>query len=78
MLQELGLSPKAAPGPAAKSTACSPDAKTVLALIGPVPKPLETLCEESGLSVGQILAALTELELAGKIIPLAGRRYQLK
>ena len=41
-------------------------------------KPLETLCEESGLSVGQILAALTELELAGKIIPLAGRRYQLK
>ena len=50
----------------------------VLALIGPVPKPLETLCEESGLSVGQILAALTELERAGKIIPLAGRRYQLK
>ena len=78
VLQELGLSPKAAPGPVAKSTACSPDAKTVLALIGPVPKPLETLCEESGLSVGQILAALTELELAGKIIPLAGRRYQLK
>ena len=50
----------------------------MLALIGPVPNPLETLCEESGLSVGQILAALTELELAGKIIPLAGRRYQLK
>ena len=78
ILKRMGLSAAAMPTRAAPKAACSPDAQKILALLGPTPKPLETLCEESGLSVGQILAALTELELAGKIVPLAGRRYLLK
>lgn len=54
------------------------DARALFAFIGPEPKALETLCAESKMGVGQVLAALTELEIAGKIIPLAGRRYLLK
>ena len=54
------------------------DARILFGSIGPTPKSLETLCEESGMGIGRALAALTELEIAGKITPLAGRRYLLR
>ena len=78
VLSAMGLSAPAKPGSTSQKTKLSRDAQQILAMIGPSPKALEVLCEESGFSTGVILAALTELELAGKIIPLAGRRYQLK
>ena len=44
--------------------------------IGARPVAFERLCAESGLGVGELLAGLTRLELAGQITALAGRRYQ--
>ena len=78
VLAGMGLSAPARAGTASRAPKLSADAQKILAQIGPTPKALETLCEESGFSTGPILAALTELELAGKIVPLAGRRYLLK
>lgn len=75
ILEPLGLSApaekKARPAPAPTG-----DAGRVLALLGPAPKGLEQLKQESKLSAGALMAALTQLELAGRIDALAGRRYQ--
>ncbi len=80
LLQSLGL---AAPPPARGQRAArrqklslSPEAAALLRLVGPTPTGLEALSEASGLATGPLLAALTELELAGQITALAGRQYR--
>lgn len=75
VLEPLGLT---APAAAKSRRAPLPagDAGRVLALLGPTPKGFEQLKQESTLSAGALLAALTQLELAGRIDALAGRRYQ--
>lgn len=53
------------------------DAKKLLFALTAEPKHLNMLEEETGLSAGELLAAVTELELMGKIKPHSGRRYSL-
>ena len=48
----------------------------VLEKFGARPVAFEALCQATGLGVGELLAALTRLELGGHIVALAGRRYQ--
>lgn len=77
VLSGLGLMSKASEKNKEKTT-LGRDAQRLFGCMGPEPKALETLCAESGMGVGPVLAALTELEIEGKIVPLAGRRYLLK
>lgn len=51
----------------------SPDAQTVLSALGPDPMYLEDICRATGLPAPRVLAAYTELELAGAAIPGPGR-----
>ncbi|HIW54067.1 MAG TPA: DNA-processing protein DprA [Candidatus Ruthenibacterium merdigallinarum] len=58
--------------------ALSEEAKRMAKAVGAKEKTLAQLCAESGLATGAAMAALTELELAGKVRALAGRRYVLR
>ena len=51
----------------------SPAAQKVLAVLGPEPMYLQQICQAAGLPAPQVLAAYTELELAGAAIPGPGR-----
>ena len=62
----------AAPQPEAGLSA---DAQRVLASLGGEPKHAAVLEAETGLSAGSVLAALTELELLGKIRSYPGQRF---
>lgn len=53
----------------------SPDAKTVFAGLGESPLPVDELAAKCGLPVPRVMAALTELELAGCVRPAAGQMY---
>lgn len=53
-------------------------ARRVLACLGPEPRELDQLREQSGLPSGTLLAALMELTLGGWIFELPGGRYVLK
>lgn len=53
----------------------SPDAKTVFAGLGESPLPVDELAAKCGLPVPRVMAALTELELAGCVSPAAGQMY---
>lgn len=53
----------------------SPVAVRLASLLGCAPKGLPALCEESALASAQVLAALTELELAGISCQLPGRLF---
>ncbi len=55
----------------------SANAKKALAQLGPKAVALSHICDESGLSSGEAMAALTELELAGLSRQLAGRQFIL-
>lgn len=57
----------------AAGIALSPAARQVLAVLGPDPQYLEEICRATGLPAHQVLAAYTELELAGAAIPGPGR-----
>lgn len=50
-------------------------AQTIYALLTETPQALGVLCEESGLAPGAVMAALTELELAGLSAQQAGRQF---
>ncbi len=50
-------------------------AKSALVQLKAKPVDLQSICEESGLSVAEAMAALTELELAGLSRQLPGRRF---
>ena len=49
---------------------------SVLEQFGARPMTFDALYKAAGLGVGELLAALTRLELGGHIVALAGRRYQ--
>lgn len=53
----------------------SPDAKTVFAGLGESPLPVDELAVKCRLPVPRVMAALTELELAGCVSPAAGQMY---
>lgn len=53
----------------------SEKASRALKELGATPMSLSALCEKSGLSSGEAMAALTELELAGLSRQLAGRQF---
>lgn len=50
-------------------------AQQALRQLGVTPVPLSTICDKSGLTSGEAMAALTELELAGLSRQLAGRQF---
>lgn len=80
LLKALGLptrsEPENAPAGAAAPAPLLAEDAALLEYIGARPVAFERLCAESGLGVGELLAGLTRLELAGQITALAGRRYQ--
>ncbi len=56
----------------------SPNAAAVLKLLLSTPQPVEVLCTAMKLSAPVVMAALTELELAGYCEQQAGRQFALK
>lgn len=79
LLEELGLADpgrrQAVPVPAL--AALSATAKRLMGALGDQPVGLEAVCAATGLATGTVLAALTELELAGQVQALPGRQYRL-
>ena len=75
----LGLR-AAAPKTAQKQPApvTDPVQQTLLDALAGGPAGLEALSARTGLSAGQVLAALTRLELTGRVQALAGGRYGLR
>jgi len=69
--------PADVPAPAAEDPQdlLSDGARRALSQLGAQPVSLATLCEKSGLSSAEAMAALTELELAGLSRQLAGRQF---
>ena len=55
----------------------SPDSKKIIELLGSQSVGLEALLAESGWELSRLLAVLSELELAGTVVPLDGQRYAL-
>lgn len=53
----------------------SDEAQRVAAVLQPTPMGVDAICAATGLGAGAVLAACTELELAGLAVPQAGRRY---
>jgi DNA processing protein len=77
ILSELRL-PAAAPPPPPHSEAAidEPTARGVLAALGHSPADGGTLAERCGLPISTVIAALTSLEVAGRVATLPGGRYQ--
>jgi len=69
-------SPSITPTPAAPTPDLSPNAAKVLKAIDPTPTSFDAIVAESGLGTGNVMAALTELELLGLATQLPGMRYQ--
>ena len=80
LLEALGLEGQrakpAAPEP--KAPPLSPGAKAMLGRLSQTPRPLEALAAEAGLDAGGALAALLELEVAGKAVGCAGGLFRRK
>ena len=74
---EMCSEPAQLPGDAPKDEpALSEQAQAVYRLLTARPQGLEALCAASGLPSGVVMAALTELELAGLSRQLAGRQFE--
>ena len=58
--------------------AVSADARAVYAVLKPTPQGVDALCAATRLPAGRVLAACTELELAGGAEAQPGRRYVAK
>ncbi len=54
----------------------SDDCKRVYEAIGEAEPHINDICERTGMPISKLLAVLTELELAGMIIAMSGRRYK--
>ena len=80
LLEALGLEGQGAKPAAPAQTAppLSPGAKTMLGCLSQTPRPLEALAAEAGLDAGSALAALLELEVAGKARGCAGGLFRRK
>ncbi len=57
------------------SSPLSPDAQRVAAALKATPQGIGILCEATGLAIWQLTAALTELEMCGQAVQIAGRQY---
>ena len=75
VLEGQGAKPAA---PAPKAPPLSPGAKAMLGRLSQTPRPLEALAAEAGLDAGSALAALLELEVAGKAVGCAGGLFRRK
>ncbi len=73
VLEELG---QTALAPAPLATAVAPSEPPLLAALGDAPCGFDELVERTGMAPENLLAALLELELAGRLAPLPGNRYQ--
>ena len=78
LLALLGLTPAHSEAPNPRQAPLSEPARRALACVGARPVGLETLSEQTGLSMGALLGALSALEIAGRILALPGRQYVLK
>ncbi|WP_394964357.1 DNA-processing protein DprA [Candidatus Allofournierella excrementigallinarum] len=80
LLEALGLEGQRAKpaAPAPKAPPLSPGAKAMLGRLSQTPRPLEALAAEAGLDAGSALAALLELEVAGKAQGCAGGLFRRK
>jgi DNA processing protein len=73
VLEELGL----VPGPALQSATAAPMSDSaVLEALGNDPADVDTLIARSGLAPDAVVAELVELELADRVTPLPGGRWQ--
>ncbi len=77
LLEDLGISAPPQQPDKVPVAALSATAKRLLGALGDAPVSLEAICAATGLGTGTVLAALTELELAGQVQPLPGRQYRL-
>jgi len=75
VLEELGVAP-AIRQPSDSPPVMPSAAQLLLDLIGFDPCDVDTLTAHSGLASDEVLALLTELEIAGRIAALPGGRYQ--
>ncbi len=80
VLAEIGMeqTQKEIPLKITEKAELSPQAQQILLHIGARPIGLSAICEKSGMPMGAVLGALSELEIKGKIIVLPGRQYVLK
>ena len=77
ILDELRVDATATPTPLRREpTVDEPSAQAVLAALGHSPADGDTIAARSGLTASSVLAALTALELAGRVASLPGGRYQ--
>ena len=75
---ELPPAPPPSAPPPATGQPLSAGARQVLAALGPAPLGAAEVCAATGLAFPTVLAAFTELEMAGSVLPAPGRRYVLK
>ncbi len=68
--------PESAPSTPEQEKSLDPDAKKVLNQVDFAPTPLEEIAVHSNLPVELVLSKLLQLELAGRVSPLPGGRYQ--
>ena len=73
VLEELG---QAAPAAHPVAAAATPSEPPLLAALGHAPCSFDELVERTGMAPENLLAALLELELAGRLALLPGNRYQ--
>jgi DNA processing protein len=77
ILDELRLPLEAAALPrASRDAVVDPVGRAVLAALAGAPATVDTLVERTGLAAGTLVAALTALELEGRVAPVAGGRWQ--
>ncbi len=63
------------PAPKAVQIPLSPNAKKVLACVGATPTNVVSIAKQSGLSMGAVLGALSNLEMSERIASLPGKLY---
>jgi DNA processing protein len=79
ILDELKLANPASIGARGRhdAPADEPAVQAILAALGHSPADADTIAARSGLGASTVLATLTALELAGRVAPLPGGRYQV-
>lgn len=76
ILDEFGLAGRTAPPPAPPAPAAGSAGEGLLAAMGLDPCDIDSLAGRTGLPAERLVAALLELELAGRVASLPGGRYQ--
>jgi DNA processing protein len=76
VLEELRLDTVIGTAPVADAAADSDPTDPVLQALAGDPVDLDTLAQRTGLAMSELIARLTELELAGNAAPIAGGRWQ--